>query len=299
MLTTETIKANTTLEGLTDEQVGAIVEMSRNDEASVIGQKTGEIYGSLDADILAASGIAKDGTEKTYAYAKRVIGQLKADGEAARAAAQTAGGGDEQLRSDLAAARAELESVKSSYAALKSESDKAEKKHAKEILGIQIDAELNAALEGMTFKQGLSDAVVAVLKKQAADKVRSLNPEYIDNGAGGKTLTFKGADGTILRNPDTNLNPFTARELLRKELSTMDVLETPRKQTGAGSDTETHTGAGNNAAIDVSGARTQSEAFSLIEGALLRNGLPRGSQKFKAAFDEAWAANKIADLPLK
>ena len=52
-LTSEILRANAATAGLTDEQVSAIVTMSRNDEDSVIGQKTGEIYGGLDADILA------------------------------------------------------------------------------------------------------------------------------------------------------------------------------------------------------------------------------------------------------
>ena len=69
-LTNELLNANAATAALTDEQKTAIVEMSRNDEQAVIGQKTGEIYGGLDADILAASGIAKNGTEKTYDYAK-------------------------------------------------------------------------------------------------------------------------------------------------------------------------------------------------------------------------------------
>lgn len=42
-----------------------------------IGEKTSELYTGLDNDIFGASGIAKEGTEKTYDYAKRVIGGLK------------------------------------------------------------------------------------------------------------------------------------------------------------------------------------------------------------------------------
>lgn len=66
MLTREILIANAALSGLTDEQIAAITTLSANDENSVIAQKTGEIYGGLDADILAASGIAKNGTEKTF-----------------------------------------------------------------------------------------------------------------------------------------------------------------------------------------------------------------------------------------
>ena len=82
MLTREILVANAALSGLSDEQITAITTLSQNDENSVIAKKTGEIYGALDADILAVSGIAKNGTEKTYDYAKRVMGEMKtkADG---------------------------------------------------------------------------------------------------------------------------------------------------------------------------------------------------------------------------
>lgn len=69
-LTVEVLKANSVLAGLSDEQLAAITTLSANDENSVIAQKTGKIYGDLDADILSVTGIAKNGTEKTYDYAK-------------------------------------------------------------------------------------------------------------------------------------------------------------------------------------------------------------------------------------
>ena len=83
MLTREILIANAALSGLTDEQIAAITTLSANDENSVIAKKTGEIYGGLDADILAASGIAKNGTEKTFDYAKRVLTEFKTKVEGA------------------------------------------------------------------------------------------------------------------------------------------------------------------------------------------------------------------------
>lgn len=77
MLTREILLANSTLAGLNAEQLEAIATLSQNDEAAVIAKKTSEIYGGLDADILVASGVEKSGGEKTYDYAKRVIGALK------------------------------------------------------------------------------------------------------------------------------------------------------------------------------------------------------------------------------
>lgn len=83
MLTREILIANAALSGLTEEQIAAITTLSANDENSVIAKKTGEIYGGLDADILAVSGIAKNGTEKTFDYAKRVLTEFKTKVEGA------------------------------------------------------------------------------------------------------------------------------------------------------------------------------------------------------------------------
>ena len=82
-LTVEVLKANSVLAGLSDEQLAAITTLSANDENSVIAQKTGKIYGDLDADILSVTGIAKNGTEKTYDYAKRGLGEFKTKAESA------------------------------------------------------------------------------------------------------------------------------------------------------------------------------------------------------------------------
>ena len=140
-LTTELLNANAALSGLTDEQKTAIVEMSKNDETAVIGQKTGEIYGGLDADILAASGIAKNGAEKTYDYAKRVIGEIKGQaGNAAELQTKVSelekektrlesviakGGGDAETKRQLDQAKADLANVTKEFTDLKTKYDTA------------------------------------------------------------------------------------------------------------------------------------------------------------------------------
>ena len=272
-LTTELLNANAALSGLTDEQKTAIVEMSKNDETAVIGQKTGEIYGGLDADILAASGIAKNGAEKTYDYAKRVIGEIRGQaGNAAELQTKVSelekektrleaviakGGGDAETKRQLDQAKADLANVTKEFTDLKTKYDAAESEHAKAIFGMKIDGEFAKATAGLKFKADLPASVTSVLTEQAVAKVKAMNPEYIDDGNGGKTLAFM-ENGAVKRNPENNLRPFTAAELVAKELSTMGVLETGRKQTGAGS-TGGHSGGqgGNGGTVDISGARTQ------------------------------------------
>lgn len=315
-LTSELLKGNAATAALSDEQINAIVEMSQNDETSVIGQKTGEIYGGLDADILAASGIAKNGTEKTYDYAKRVIGEIK--GQAGNAVAMQAqiadltkeksrlekviadGGADAETKRALATAKADLANVTKEYTELKTKFDESESKHAAALFDMQVAGEFAKATAGLKFKADLPTSVVSVLTEQAVAKVKGMNPEYIDDGQGGKVLAFM-ENGTPRRNPENNLRPFTAAELVAKELSAMGVLETGRKQTGAGTKEEKVGGGSSDGVIDISGARSQDEAHELIARALMAQGKINGSKEFADAMSKAWADNKdaIKALPLR
>ena len=317
-LTTELLNANAALSGLTDEQKTAIVEMSKNDETAVIGQKTGEIYGGLDADILAASGIAKNGAEKTYDYAKRVIGEIK--GQAGNAAElQTKiteltnekarlesviakGGADAETKRQLEQSKADLANVTKEFNDLKTKYDTAKTEHEKALFGMKIDGEFAKATAGLKFKADLPASVTSVLTEQAIAKVKAMNPEYIDDGNGGKTLAFM-ENGAVKRNPENNLRPFTAAELVAKELSTMGVLETGRKQTGAGSQggQGENGGNGSGGTVDISGARTQDEAHEIIARQLMAAGKINGSKEFNDAMQQAWKDNRdaIKALPIR
>lgn len=312
------LNANATLSGLTDEQKSAIVEMSLNDEAAVIGQKTGEIYGGLDADILAASGIAKNGTEKTYDYAKRVIGEIKGQAgsvselqtkvtelsnEKARLEGIIAkGGADAETKRQLEKAQADLAGVTKQYADLKSEFDKAKENHTRELFSLQLDGEFAKATAGLKFKADLPASVTSVLMAQAVAKVKGMNPEYIDDGQGGKVLAFM-ENGTPKRNPENNLRPFSAAELVGAELRAMGVLDDGRKQTGAGSQGgATTSGAGSQGGtIDLSGARTQDEVHEIIARALMAQGKVNGSKEFNEAMEQVWKDNReiIKSLPIR
>lgn len=312
-LTTELLNANAATAALTDEQKTAIVEMSKNDETTVIGQKTGEIYGGLDADILAASGIAKNGTEKTYDYAKRVIGEIKSQaGNAAELQTKVSdlekektrlegiiakGGADAETKRQLEQAKTDLANVQQQYATLKTDFDNAKSEHEKAMFGIKIDGELAKATSGIKFKADLPASVTSVLLQQAINKVKGMNPEYIDDGNGGKVLAFM-ENGAVKRNPATNLQPYTAAELVQAELKTMGVLEEGRRQTGTGTGTGTGTETGN--AVDISGARTQDEAHEIIAKQLMAAGKINGSKEFDEAMAEAWKANHdvLKTLPI-
>ena len=315
-LTTDLLNANAATAALTDEQKNAIVEMSKNDETAVIGQKTGEIYGGLDADILAASGIAKNGAEKTYDYAKRVIGEIKGQaGNAAELQNQVSeltkekarlesviakGGADAETKRQLDQTKADLANVTKQYTDLKTEYDNAKSEHEKALFGLKIDGEFAKATSGIKFKADLPASVTSVLMQQAVAKVKGMNPEYIDDGNGGKVLAFM-ENGTPKRNPENNLRPFTAAELIAAELKTMGVLEDGRKQTGAGSQGGNGGNGGGSKTVDISGATTQDQAHEIIAKQLMERGLINGSKEFNDAMATAWKENRdvLKALPIR
>nr|DAZ59465.1 MAG TPA: minor structural protein [Caudoviricetes sp.] len=315
-LTSDVLRANAVLSGLTDEQIQAITTLSQNDENTVIAQKTGKIYGDLDADILAATGVAKNGTEKTYDYAKRVLSEFKAKAEDAnglsaqidsltkeKARLEKAiadGATDAETAKALKQAKADLTAVQTQFNDLKTKYDEAEQKYQNELFGVRIESALQTAVAGIKFKPELPESATKVLLSQAIDKIKAMNPEYIDDGKGSKVLAFKDETGALMRNPNNQLNPYTPADLLTRELETMGIIDKGRQAAGGGS-TPPAGGSGGigGGAISISGAKTRVEAYDAITQSLQGQGLKVGTKQFDDAMTAAWKENNIAALPEK
>ena len=311
MLTQDIIKQQNALASLTDEQVNAIVTLSQNDESAVIGQRIGELYRQLDATIARETGIERNGDEKTYLYLERAAKALAerakdADGltkqvekltkeksKLEKAIAEGTGG--EEAKKALTQAQKDLAAVTKQFTELKADYDNVKAQHEKELFGIKVENEINAATAGLKFKADFPASVTSVILSQAIQKVKGMNPEFIDDGKGGKTLAFKDETGAVKRNPENQLNPYTAGELLTKELKEMGVLDEGRKVTGTG--TQPPTGAMGSTSVDVSSARTRNEAYEIITQQLMQQGLVNGSEAFQDALNQAWKDNNISSLP--
>lgn len=300
MLTKETLIANEALAGLTEEQITAITTLSENDENAVIGQKFGEVYRQMDSTIEKATGIKRDGDEKTYLYLERAtkaFADKYSDYDATKAKVsqleeQIAKGGDEGLKAQLAQAQAELASTKDQFNTLKTDYDRAKADHVKALNDFKVDAEITRAREGLTFKKGLSEPVMNTLIAQAVANVKAKNPSFEDKN-GVSTLVFHDSNGAPLNNPENKLNPFTARELLVKEFESMDILEKmPAK--GAGGKPSA-----SSSSASLSGVTTQVEAEDAITKMLAEKGIPKTSLNYKTEYDKLWEENGCSNLPLK
>ena len=252
--------------------------------------------------------------KKTYEYAKRVIGEIKAKADSVyelngkidtltkeNAKLQKTiaeGATDAEAAKQLKQAKADLAAITTAFNDLKKTYDESETKHQQAIIGLQVEGELTAATSGLKFKSSIPESATKVLLQQAIAKVRGMNPEFIDNGNGGKLLVFKGDNGEILRNQSKHLDPYSAADLLVDELNKMGIVDNGRQQNGGGTKAPAPTG-GNGGSIDVSGARTQTEAQEIIAKALMEKGLTNGSAQFQEEMTAAWKDNNVANLPLQ
>lgn len=315
MITKEILVANSALAGLTEDQINAIITINNNDVAGEIGKKTSEIYQKFDQLTKDATGVDRlmgATPEKTYDYLPRAIQEMKknlGDNEALKTQIQNltaektrlegelAKGAGAEVQRQLDQTKAELANTKAQYNTLQSQMAEKEKAHQAEIFGIRVDNDLNVASKGMQFKSEIPASVQTILLQNAYTKIKDMNPDYIDDGNGGKRLVFRGQDGAVLNNPENQLNPYTAGELLARELK--DVLAVRREVTGGGTKPLGGGSGAGDPAVDVSGAKSQTEAQEILTKQFLAQGMTIGSDQFQEAMDKAWKDNNIINLPIR
>lgn len=317
MLTIDMLRQNSALAGLTDVQVNAIAEMSRNDENTVIGTKIGALHGQYDTDIFSITGIKKNDGEKSYDYAKRVLNEYKTKAGSTQDLQQKldaankkvtdlekkieSGEGDAALRQQLKDTKAQVSQLQSQLQTKETEFNTQKKELEDNIKNVHIDYAFQAAVSGLKFKSGITDNVQNVLLKSAkAEVLTKGTPDFIDDGQGGKKLVLRGQDGNILNNPKNNLNPYTLQELIL-ETSLKDVIDTGRQQIGGGTGGQGGQGGqgGSGVTLDLSSVKSQVEADKAIETYLLHTGLTRDSQEFADKSLEIRNDNNVSQLPIK
>lgn len=315
MLTIEMLRQSSALAGLTDAQFTAIAEMSKNDENTVIGTKIGALHGQYDADILGITGIKKKDGEKSYDYAKRVLGEYKTKAESvktiqaelATAKAEVVSlqakleknSGDETLRQQLKDAKTQVTQLQTQLQTKETEFNSKKAEYETAIKNTHVDYAFQAATAGLKFKSGITEPIQKTLLNAAkAEVLAKGTPDFVDDGQGGKKLVIRGADGNVLNNPKNNLNPYTLKELVM-ETSLKDVIDTGRQQQGGGTGGFGSGSGGTGGTLDLSGAKNQVEADKAIEAHLLASGLTRDSQEFADQSLQLRTENNVANLPIK
>lgn len=319
MLDKQTIKANQQLSGLTDEQISAIVELSKNDENTVIARKTSEFWAGVDQDIESAFGVKKPGTQKSYEFLKEVLSTAKTakeqydqvkgqiqekEGRIAELQKQIENGsGDQALKAELESLKTKLQDEKNRSSKLEEQFTTIKATYEKEIGDLKdqnmssvLGGYMDQALQGVQFKPGIPEKALPTLISAAKQKVLAMGKAELMEVEGRQTAVFRDEKELLITNPENLQKPWTIQELLLNELS--GVIETA----GAGGGGTNRGAGGNPTYLNLGAAKTRVEATQMIQDHLLKNeGHARGTLAFQEAEDKILAENKaqLDKLPMQ
>lgn len=315
MLKSEVIKANDELKDLSDGQISAIETLSENDENVVIGKKVGEIHGQYDTDIKEVLDMDKPSGVKTYDWLKStILPQVKkAEGVKTELDAVNQkvtdlektiaeNGGDDNIKQQLTDSQNKVKQMTTLHATALEDRDKDHKKTTDELIGTKLDIEFSKGITDVKFKDKklVSESLRAMAINSSKQSVLSrLKPDWIDNGKGKKQLVFRDEEGEIQNNPENQLKPFSAGELLLKESAMKDVIDLGKKTQGAGTRSSEGEAGEGSSELDISGIKTQVEADREISRHLMKSGLERGTQAFTEKSTELRKELNVSELTLK
>lgn len=312
-LTAAILRANAGLAALSDEQLGIIEELSRNDENTVIGARIGELHGQYDNDVLSVTGIAKNQGEKSYDYVKRILGDYKQKAAGAEALNTqiteletqiegykktiAEGKGNEAVAQQLKDAQKQLADTQALFETKNKEWEEKYNSLNNQYQQSLIDAEFSKALQGMKFKGIYPESVQKTLIESAKRTVLSTaKPDWVEEN-GIRKLVFRDAAGNIMTNQENRLNPFTPGELLQRELK--DVLDTGRQQRGTGTQGNQGGSGGAGGSLDLTGITNQVDADNAISKHLMGLGYTRGSKEFSDEALKIRQENGVDKLPIQ
>ena len=295
MIDLQTLNSNPELSELTDSQKSIILEMAKNAESVIIGNKTSEIYKRLDDDIFNASGVEKEGSEKTYKYAVRAIEKLKSLAEENSKAKESVsklqsqisdlqkqlkdGSGDKKTAEKLEAVLVELKEAKEYNAEIQLKLENSEKEWENKLHTSRVKNELNAALSGLNFKGDLQKSVLDLVKRNTISELMEKYSFTFEEVEGTEVLFFTDKNtGSKITNKANKLNPYTPTEMLSDILKDMDVLCTGKQQTGLGLKPPNQKQ--KLTTVDLSGATTSEERSILLDQQLQELGYKPGTREY-------------------
>ena len=275
-------------------------------------------------DIKEVFGLDKSPGIKTYKHLKEVLTESEKKSSAAKKLEEQItekddqikllneqvkkGGGDEALKKQISSLEEERDNLKKEVSDVKDSYKKAEEDYAK-MLSDRDQKSLTTDLS-MRYAKALSNPDNAIkfldtipeatrkreLKHVEAAVLQRGKPEYIDDGNGNMTLVFKNEDGTVLKNKSKGLDPYTAEDLYLEELQQSGILAKGKKAAGTGTGAGKGKG-GNDFSVDISEAKTQTQAIEIIHRGVLENGISKVSPNFNIEVQRIAKENDVFDLP--
>lgn len=305
MLNKELLK---TIEGLTDEQIGKIEELSKNDENSVIAAKLREVHDRYDADIKQVTGIDKPLTEKSYDFMKRVLSEYKTQGEAPNelqgqieelkaqnkelTAKMKDGASDDVLKQKLTDSETLISKLREDLRNQQKTHEQSllEKEH--ELSNFKLTSIQDASDRDLVFKSDLDKKTLSYHKQGARQEAMQTGKPEIADVDGRTAIIFRDENGQIITDDNNLRKPLTYADRYKSLLSpVLDVSSTISGTGAKGVNGKPLLGGGN--------WSTKVEATKAISKELIENGYSVGTSEYESKLTEMYQAHNVKDLPLR
>lgn len=307
MITSEMLSGNTALNGLTDEQKAAIVELSTNDEKAVLANATKAFSEGVSSVLKDKFGTARNATESDADYIARVVGGY-ADNvktltdtnndltEKLKKAANLPEELENKYKKQIADAKKLNETLTSTLAGKEKEYSEELLKREKALNDVRLDYAFKDALGGIKFKSTFTPELQKMLLASAkAEVLSSVTPDFVEEN-GEKVLVFRDADGTIKTNVANGLKPYTLYELLM-QTSLKDAVDDGVKGSGGG--TKPKGGNGGAGGSFIVTAQTQVEADEEISNYLLSIGKTKYTKEYQDEMARIRKENNVDKLKIR
>lgn len=279
------------IEGLTDEQKTAILELANTEHNTL----TGQIYGNFDND-MKSLGYEKPQGVKTYDFIKSTVQTLTdkvktLEGDKAALQEQLdAKGGSDQTIANLRKANGDLQHQLDAERESR-KNDKAQA--AKELRDYKVTTALQNALVGVKFKANIPESIRNLAVKEATAKLASGTVDFDTDG----NICFRDANGEIRLNAKNGNKPYTAQELLLESDELKEIVDFGRKKQGGGTE-PSPTSLPNSIGVDMDGVKTQVEANDRIKKHLLDEGVSMSSPEYMEKFAKLQEELGVSKLPI-
>lgn len=304
MLKKDIIVQQEVLKDLTAEQIQAIETLSKNDENTVLGEKTGSHAQGIETDVLESTGIPKNQGEKYFDYMKRAfadykgqIGTLSSTNESLTAQLAD-GGGDKVSKSQLEAAQQELVDANTKIEAFNSQISTLETDFASQLadrdkstLMLGLNGEISGATAGLKPKAGYSTDEFLDIVQMKTDRL--LQTHDVENIGTALEPVYQWRDkaGKLLVNPQNANNPYSTKELVMREVG--NYVDAGKKSGGTG------VKAAESKTQSLGSASTKDEARIAIEADLASRGIAKGGDTYQVAFAEMYNTPEVKALPMQ
>ena len=157
----------------------------------------------------------------------------------------------------------------------------------------KITSAMEGAMAGLSFKDGITETIQGILKREAIAEMHSL---YDIEDVNGRLVFREKEGGKVVTDPKT-FEPASAESLMRNNEALKEVLSEGKPKGGLGGSGKGPTG-GKGGAFDASGYKTQVDADDALRAHLVSQNMDPTSGEFFDKFDELRSESGIQELPV-